>query len=739
MVIDKNDILWLSFDDFRNHGYSEKDLSYLKRACYGYRKGELSSYINIEDPEKRSRILVQYNSIPKRDNFPSETQLREQYRILQLKQAVQNHCGLYTDKALNHFKANPNTHAYAQELAEQSAWLLFLASCKNTSARKMNFISLEDLYTKAIDMMQRTEWTRWRCTSLQVLRRKLKPFLTLYKKPLNGTFTDADFIAAINTLVHKGVGNKNSEKLSDSQRAVIFQRYADGDAKPTIEQVYTSYLETAKQEIEKGNWTTDALVDISTVKRFLLTPEIQQAYWAARHGKAAYRNSFEIITQRKRASFANAMWVIDGTPCHLYYRDGKNAYARLNVFVVLDAFSWCVLGFYVSDSENHEQVIGALRAACMLSGKLPHQIQSDNGSAVSGYFGRTCIQTISNYFTPATPGNARSKTVESFFKHFNSKVGRFYPGFTHSPVMGKNINSLPNPEALQRQLKENQIQGKHDAVAALHQMFAVWNRMPMKNTGNAPLDKYKQSLEVSANMQRELTEQIFVEAFLHMPGELKQIRGTNADGEATTVQKFVPQLYEYTNDGIEVTLNKQKYNFITDLTGFNKKYIGQKFAVRVDRENPDKVYLYRATPEGTVPFIFNDKPAVLPAAHQFAQALVDRQPGEAKQLADHLAAKKLQKAQAEQTAQQFIELTKVEGTYLKLTHGNAFPKEILNAAKAAISEKIVNGEAHRLTDEHTTAETQQPVGDRWDNAQVVETPEPVLIPKNNDDEYDSWR
>ena len=744
MVIDSKDILWLSFKDFRALGYSEKDIDYLKRACYGYRRGEFSAYINMDDPNDKRIILIQYSSIPARAinerNIPSEPQLRELYRTQQLDSIVREHCALNYDKAKNLYTANPHTSPHASELAEQAAWLLWLASLKNKQAKDLQYASLEDLFNKVIHLLAQKDWQRWKCNSVQVLRRKVKPFLKLYKKPLSGNFSDTHFFEALDSLIHKGFGNTNREKLTDSQRAVLFQRYADGDAKPNIEQVYMSYLTTAKEKIAAGEWTEDALVSLSTVKNFLYQDDIQQAYWKARHGKQQFRNLYEIVTKRKRASFANALWIIDGTPCHLYYRDGKDAYARLNVFVVLDAHSWCVLGFYVSDSENHEQVIGALHVAATLTNKLPHQIQSDNGSAVSGYFGRTCIHTISKYYTPATPGNARSKAVESFFKHFNNKVGRFYPGFTHSPVMGKNINSLPNPEALQKQLKENQIQGQRNAINSLHEMFAMWNRLPMKD--GAPLDKYFRSVEDTADMQRPLTEEIRVNAFLHMPGDLKQVRGADENGVMRTVQQFIPQTYEYSKEGIEVVMNKVTHNFITDDHKFNKQYIGKRFCIRIDRNKPEQVYLFENTAEGVRPFIYNGTQAVLKAPYLFAQAIVDRQEGEAKKLSDHLNTKKLQEGGVEQTAQKFIELTKIEGTYMKLTPGNAFPKEIMNAAKQSLAEKIINGDTHLITKEKTVVTDTPRIIDRWDNADdtTETTPVPSIKSHSDDnDDYDTWR
>lgn len=714
-----NNILYLSFADLIEFGFSEE---YLSKKCSQYRSGEISSYANIPNPKDARVKLVQYTSIPARaiteKNIPSEAQLRAQHADQNIEDAVKEFAGLRLDMALNYFKANPNTYQHAQELAQQSVWLLFLAAVKPTQAKALGCGSVEELHIKAIELINRKGWTRWKVESLQRFTRKIKPFRALYKKPLNGNYTVDDLHQALDTLVHKGYGNKNREKLGEEQQALIFQLYSNGSVKPTIDQVYMIYLQKAGEMIAAGKWTTDALVGISTVKAFLYRDDIRQAYWKPRFGTQQYRSNYEMITKRKRATFANALWIIDGTPAHQYYMDGNYAYARINVFVVLDAHSWCVLGFYIDENETHQQVKGALRAAATLTGGLlPYQIQSDNGSAISGYFGRTCIETIAPYFTPAQPGNARSKAVESFFKHFNQSVARFYPGFTHSPVMANNINNKPNPDALQQQIKDKTIPTKEEAVKQLHEMFTVWNHKPF-NGVKSPLEKYRESLSETTHLQRKLTQEILIDAFYEMPGKLKQVKGLDADGKMKTIQSFVPTEYPYTNEGIEIILDKRTYTFKTDDPDFNARFIGKRFCVKYDPQDPSQqIYLYENTREGARPFIFDNQHACLKSPFLFAQALVDRTDGEAKKLSDHLQSKKAQRSLAEEKAQRFIDITKENGTFTPLTPGNAFDKKVLTAAKQALTEKIINGNDYRITDENTTPVLvpQRSYG-RWDDA-----------------------
>jgi hypothetical protein len=703
MVILK-DILYLTFQDLMQYGYSE---DYLKKVCREYRNGVATSYANIPDPQDARRKLIQYTSIPDKAiaerNIPSDSQLRAQLTTANLTQAAQFHAGLRLDQALNYFKANPNTYPHATELAQQSSWLLWLASVKPSYAKSLGFSSVDDLYNEALKQIDELNWKRWKISGLQTLRRKMRPFIALYKKPLNGEYTEAQWQQAIDSLVHKGFGNANREKLGEEQEACIFTLYSNGDAKLTETQVHAMYLSIASRKISAGEWDHNSIISLSTVKNFLNRPDIKQAYWKLRHGKQAYRASFEIITHRKPASIANGLWVIDGTPWHRYYMENGKAYARLNVYVILDAHSWCVVGFFVSEHENSNAVIRALRSACELSGYLPHQIQYDNSSANLSYHAQACMHAIAKHCTPTMVGNARAKVIEPFFKHFNSQVLRFRPGFTHSPVMSNTLNGKPNPDALQKAVKSEGIAtSRAQVIRELHEDFAIWNHKPFKGS-KSPLEKYKESIASSIELQRPLTQQVLVEGFYQMPGSLKQVKGVDKDGLLRQIQQFFPQEYLYSNDGIEITIEKQKYTFLTDNPEFNSQHLTRKFFVKYDpveleRDGLKSIYLYENSPEGARPFLFNNAHATLKNPNLFSQALIDRTEGEGEALYKHLQNKKLQEKQVDAISDRYTSIAKSTGTFMEIRPENAYPKDILTAAKQQIAEQIINGDQYRITE-----------------------------------------
>jgi len=757
-IIDRE--LYVSRVYLIDYGYNIKTLS---NHCNDYNNGLKKSYKNIEINEgirlqhrleSTIKNMVAFASIPtatrESKGLPTEYELIQAYSKVAIENAYEEFRVFnqkWHDIAAEYFRSNPKSAKLKQELADLAIWFMFIGSVKPSDCRDLCGGSKDDLLLKVTEVINNKGYQTFKIGAtkrakeatkegiITSLRRKIKPFASLYKGPLYGQFNQDEFTSRLTKLLPKNIDNRSSEKLNEEQRALLFSFYADGDVKPMYTQIHTAYLQVAKKKLaEKAEgWTEKSLVSLNTVKNFLDEPDVRQAWSFKRHGKHEWRNIYEAITTRKKASFSNALWIIDGTPAHFYYLDEDgNAYARLNFFVVIDAATWCVLGFYVDDSENQTQVIGCLRNAVTLTGGLiPHQIQSDNGSAVRGYFARNTINTIAKFNTPARPGNARSKAVEAFFKHFNAQVARFYPGFTHSPVTGTNLNSKPNREALQKQLKEQRIKGKAAAINMLHEMFGVWNMLTTEQQPVSRLNRFKKSIAETESRQRKITQAQFVEAFYHMPGELKTIKGQDAEGKRTSIQVFEPKLYDYTNKGLSLRVNDQKeeIKFQTDDPEFNANYIGRKLAVRIDLHNPTHVYLYELNAKRELePVFVNGKHMQLGEPFKFAQAIVDRKEGEAKALAEHLNNKEKQLALVEAKVRQYELQALAAGVDTKLTPGNVFPKEVLSAAKAQIAESYLN----QLPLEHAAPK-------RKSLQMLEESVEPVTIEVNQTAEPASER
>jgi hypothetical protein len=396
----------------------------LDKNCTEFRQGKSSNYANIKGKDlaygTRELNLIAYDSIPEQTRtdkgIPAKADLLKQHQRTELLRLT----GLDQD-AYNIFLSCPDIkdtkEATRQHIskgkAEQVHLLKSIASLKTKEVTCRGFVNKDEFYEFCIqalnDLAQQRSWYKWKCSTVN----EFKSRLTEFKKLLAGKTT---LSSALDHMVSKKANNSNAEKLGDDQKAVLVQLMSDSNAKPNFEQVWDIYTRKATNMISLGHWSSDILVSESAVRAFLSKPNIMQLWYEARNGYQEYRNVYEPVTQRERPSFGNAMWIIDATPNHRFHQNGDTGkYSRWQIVPVLDAHSWCVIGFYLDVTENTDSVIGALRSACMVSGYMPHQILYDNGSANKSYRVQDAMEKISVVHFPAATGNARSKIIETGF------------------------------------------------------------------------------------------------------------------------------------------------------------------------------------------------------------------------------------------------------------------------------------------------------------------------------------
>ena len=671
--------------------------SFIDKECSLSRNGSLN-YQNIKgnDPQYGTNInLIDYDTIP----APTRAAKNMPAREVLLKEAqnseVQNLVTFNTE-AYNFYLTQPATAKRAKEKAEQASWFIAISSAKTSQVRELGFTSKEEFYAKCIALMneraQKQNWHAWKLNTQAELSKRLTPF----KKYLKGDLT---LVQACGSRISKKVNNSNAQKITLDQQAVMVQLYSDANAKPNFEQVWMIYTRKANEMISLGHWTPDALISPSTVRSFLQKSNIRQLWYEARHGYQEYRNVFEPVTQRERPSYANALWVIDGTPSHRYFQHGdKGRYFRFNIFPVLDAHSWCVLGFWLSETENTEAVLGALRSACMVTGNLPHQVLYDNSSAIQSYRAQDALDKISVVSFAATAGNARSKIIENFFHLFNQDVQKFRPGYTANPF-ALSLNNRPNKEALAKMVKSHELVAAEKALQQAIEDLTIWNNQPRKFLGGlSPLAAYRQSVAATANKQRSFTNAIDVEAFYTQPGEHKKIR-TIDEGKPKLVQTFIPQTYEFTNKGIEIIINQKRCFYDFDNAEFRAQFIGQRFAVKYEPNHerwidgqPEHLLLYV---QGA-PVQWKGVHAALVPAQRYHMAIADYIEGEPSQLREHLATKKQQRAIVQQDFTQLIEHTKRNNTYTPVITDNAFDKKVLQDTNSELLNQLIQGSDYKL-------------------------------------------
>ena len=692
MVI-RNGILFLSAKDLLKYGFTQNFLD--KQTSTGNYPSLYGHDPN--QPHRKEVRLIAFDDIPEATRASKNMPPKEQL-LLQLQDQTIASLVTFNTEAYNHYLANPATNKIAKQKAEQDSWMLAIACAKSGQYGQLGFAGKDEFYQAAIAAMQATaherNWHAWKLSTLNELRSRLTPF----KKYLKGEITLAE---VCNGRISKKTGTSNAQKMGIDQQALLVQMYADGNAKPNFEQVYMIYMRKAQEMINLGHWTPkESIISPSTVRAFLMKPAIRQLWFEARHGHQEYRNLFEPVTMRERATYANALWVIDGTPSHRYFQHGdKGRYFRFNIFPILDAHSWCVLGFWLSETENTDAVLGALRSACMVTGHMPHQVLYDNSSAIQSYRAQEAIDKISVVSFGAQAGNARAKIIENFFHLFNQDVQKFRPGYTANPFALR-LDNRANREALAALVKSEELPRAELALKQVIEDLTIWNNTPRKFLGNtSPLATYRKSVAETAARQRCFSKQIDIAAFYALPGEQKKIR-TYHEGKPTLVSTFVPQTYTFTNRGIELTINGALHTYDIEEAEFRANFIGQSVTVRYE---PDKQRWPNGCPPELLLYV-QGAPLVWKGVHMAAlpkekyhMAVADYRPGEGAQLRAHRQLKKDQRSLVQARFGLLIEHTKANGTHTPMITANAFDKNVLQDTQAELLNQLIEGDNYSLT------------------------------------------
>lgn len=692
-----NNILHLSFKELTKFSTSDA----LKFHCKQYREGLSTNYANIADPTDGRKILIAYNSIPESTRLEKQMPSAEELTKQCLSNEIARQSG-FSEEAYQYFlshkdikQTKSHTRAHqAKAKAEQAHLLTKLANIKPTEVRALGFEDKPSYYLHCIEEMKKLAesrpWPNWKCTGLAGLNKKLKPFQQAVKG-------NATMQSAWESLINKRTNNDNALKIDNDQQALLVQLFANPESatKLTCEQTHDFYTRKAKDMVAHGHWSVKSLISAGAVRAFLMKPGIKPLWFEARHGYQQYRNIFEPVTERINATFANALWVIDGTPIHNYFQHlDKGKYFRWNIFIVLDAFSHCVLGFWLSETENTEAVIGSLRSASLISGKLPHQVLYDNSSAIQSYRAQHAISAISIVAFGAAAGNARSKVVEGYFAWFNGHVQKFRTGFTGNPF-AKRMDNQPNREALALAVKNGKLPLAENAIDQLIEDFTIANNLPRPFLGNiSPIEAYRKSLSASEAKQRPFSKEIDIEAFYALPGASKQVR-TMVEGKPKMVSTFLAHEYEFTNRGIEITIQGNTVTYDIEDETFRKQFIGQKFTVRYEPNpkrwadgQPDELLLYV---QGN-PLHWKGVHASALPKKKYHMAVADYSEGERSELTEHLQRKKDQRTLIHADRDALIESTKRAGTYTDVITANAYDKEVLHAANAYLLNQKIQGD-----------------------------------------------
>ncbi len=422
---------------------------------------------------------------------------------------------------------------------------------------------LADTWKKLANIVQelpRHTWPHRLPKNPTSLRRRYEPYVAE-----DGKYERTGY----DSLVHRGHGHKNSEKLCNRAKDWILARWARQDKKmPSLPQLLDAYNEHA---IEQG-WKT--IKREKTLYNYLYDPAVKPLWYGHRYGELKAKGKYDFRNSTKMPTMRDSLWYGDGTKMNLYYLDENGKMATCQVYEVMDAFSEVLLGYHISPTEDYEAQYHAYKMATKNSGHRPYEIRFDgqggHNKLIAGNFlgklGRLAIKT--------QPYNAQSKTIESAFGRFQQQVMKKLWYFTGQNITAKSMESRQNMEFIQA--NAHKLPNLEEAKAEYAKLREEWNTMLHHGTKQPKLEMYYNS-ENPQSPKIEMLEMVDI-FWIERP-------------EPVTCTAY----------GITFREKKRKYTYIVydenRLPDFNflSENIDRKVYVKYDPDDMGVIWLYERT------------------------------------------------------------------------------------------------------------------------------------------------
>jgi len=575
-----NNILCVTPAELALCGISEE---YLKRARNGQRKGEMYCW---EFHKQGRNVYHHYHSLKPQykelikailcNNIEPDIYLRnqEEKKAAAVINAITDQLTSLVVSYPYEIEELTNTHLYTptecHQLARAAAWFRLINDFDVHKARKLGFASIVDFRNEVFK----------RCLNEQ--NANPVPLIKFKKGQITNErvlYRNAQDYKAegIKCLIHAGVGNVNREMADTLVHAKMIE-LASNQVKYNWEDVSMMYNDWADNN-NKPNMSTSA------VKQYLNTPKIKKVWFYARHGKLAADNELQSFINRDKPSFPDALWSLDGSTMQLYYRNDKGEIkSELYVEFVTDANTGAIIGYSIAYTETAGMVEEALRNAINKYEYKPYQLQYDNSSANKAVVTKNLMDNMSRVHFPCEAYKGRGKYVEGIIGHFQQRVLRYNENFKGGNITSKSLNSKANPELLAKfsgKNAEKQLPTFDQVIIEFNEAVAEWNARGEKR-----------------------------DSFGRWVGESKISRYTSIQHEKRAKMNYFDKIslfmikqkdpYPYGNNGIVIEINKKVHHFIVpdgnDTPGdfiFANEHMFEKFIVKLDRENPDMISLYK--------------------------------------------------------------------------------------------------------------------------------------------------
>ena len=462
-------------------------------------------------------------------------------------------------------------------------------------------------------------------------------------------------------------GKNNRGKLTEDAKYWLIARYATPIERLTIQQLFVEYNNEAERHEEWKKLDSE-----QTIYAFLNRPEIKPLWWGMRHGelkaKEKYTRQHKTLLPKRRDS----IWYGDGTKLNYYYRTADGDIATCNVYEVMDVYSECFLGYFISDSEDFEAQWHAFRMAMQTAGHKPNEIRYDNQGghkklASGEFFGKLAHLNI-----PTAPYNGKSKTIESAFGRFQAQYLHKDWYFTGQNITAKKDESRENYEFIMAN-KAN-LPTLDEIKKRYAQRREEWNNAEHFDTGIPRIRMYEESVNNS-------TAKVGVLDMIDMFGVIDATPNT------------------YTASGITKTVKRQEYRWevltsdgLPDLD-FMRNNVDRKFHIGYDLSDMSIVALYTKDAKGYRFAAYAQKYIEIHRAkdeqnefdHQFIKAMDTANKNLRMDMADEI--EEIMERHGVHPAQHGLNMPKLKGINLKHEDVGRRTKRISNLVMADLEDR----------------------------------------------------
>jgi hypothetical protein len=375
------------------------------------------------------------------------------------------------------------------------------------------------------------------------------------------------------SLIHKGHGHKNSEKINDEAKLWILARWSDRVNKiANMAQLLDEYNDACADYVD---WKP--LKEEKTLNNYLYRPEVKSLWYGYRYGELKAKEKYSFQNSTKMPTMRDSLWYSDGTKLNFYYQDDTGKMATCQVYEVMDAFSEVFLGYHVSKTEDYEAQYFAFKMAVKNSGHRPYEVRFDGQGGHKKLKTGNFLGKLAHLPIKTTPYNGKSKTIESAFGRFQQQYLKRLWFFTGMNITTNKAESQANMEMILANTEN--LPTLKEAIAAYEKCRLEWNQSLHFDTNRPRIDMYLGSKNPKAPAVEplEMVDIFWIER-----------------AKPVTLNAY----------GLTFTEKRRKYTYMVynedrmpDIE-FLQDNVDRKFHIKYDPDDMGLIYLYEMTPIG---------------------------------------------------------------------------------------------------------------------------------------------